>query len=307
MNTEIKKALQEISDLSSFYFSKNGFPVFDVMVPTGSEHVGASNIVLYTEDDDLSKELGRINIKELNDFLDVNKHKVIVETLQDFKRLVPLFDLKESNAYYSITRNFDNFIKDSEDNMIRYPHFYVDSEIQFFQNNSAVRYNTPNAKTRYIENIALGESSLITNDTLLITVGGKALDKLLEKNPLLKQLYSKNISVYKLNDKQLEAKEMFFNVADALFPDAVRDFNVLNHLTIQIKDYNIKLEVSCDKEGICSVIMDNKENSIYKIYDNCLDAAKDIVESFYKSKKENALEDIKNKSNIRNVRIQKIK
>lgn len=60
---------------------ENGFPIYDVMVPTRDGYCSASSIVFYTEDESLLKEFKRFNTEKRKEFL--YNHPESVKTLNE--------------------------------------------------------------------------------------------------------------------------------------------------------------------------------------------------------------------------------
>lgn len=279
--------LENLEGLADFYYSRKGYPVFDIMIVKDNHYASASNMVFYKENELIIQEIRKMEDINLKNFLKENKEHIF--EIENLNEKISLYSLRESNSYINFVKYFDDNMKRSA--IIVYPHFFKEDKLFVYDNITNEKYKSSinNLDGRYMESLELGRLKNIQNEPILVIIEGDGLNKFLEKNPIAKELHLKSTSVYKLTKEQLGAKDMFFNLVDSLFNSVGKkvdiSMNLSEHLDMNLKNASMEYKILCNPNGKCSlgVINHTNQNSTLSCYDSFSKVAVEIIQSVHKT------------------------
>ena len=280
-----KFKFSEIDNITSCYYSHNGYPVFDIMVPTQPGFAGASNIVYYSENETEINKVRTLRSSEYDEFINKNQHSLY--RLQDLRGKVGLYSATESQDYARLLRNFDSFI---ENNYKRIVCKFNKDSIEVYTDFNFQRESITNNEKHFQENNQIAQEKFEKGEMPLLVIKGNSVDLFFKSNPITKKIYDNQKAVLSLNDKQSEAKEVFTNLLDSLFSknEVARIISISDVLNMSFDYKNLNYKLTSYVDGKCSLGIENKENgnSTLVSYPSILKASVQVMRSVHEQKEQ---------------------
>ena len=103
-----KSIIEKADDFSAVLMTENGYPVYDIMVPSTQNYCSASGMAFYTEDDKLLKEFSSLDTQERKAYLIANPQYVknIIEIFKESPEMNHPMPL----AYNHLLPDFENTV-----------------------------------------------------------------------------------------------------------------------------------------------------------------------------------------------------
>lgn len=231
-----KSIIEKADDFSAVLMTENGYPVYDIMVPSTQNYCSASGMAFYTEDDKLLKEFSNLDIKERKAYLIANPQ--YVRSVIDIFKESPEMNHPMPLAYNHLLYDFEGTVKKG---YYGCTHLISDGELLIFHQSQVFQktgYKLDSRKSFSDLNEEL--ESLVANAYKQGTItpegkiSGKALERLKSKNPDI----FKEMSQYQ-NDTLYILKSFKNELLDTCRLTYEKKEDLLIHLEINNKVYDI--------------------------------------------------------------------
>lgn len=257
-----KELIEKADNFTAILLTQNGYPVYDIMVPTNPGYCRASGTAFYVEDDKVLKDFKNLNTKERKEFLLENEQYIkkvddIFKTSPEMRHPMPL-------AYTHLINDFEGTVKKGNYGCT---HLIEDGKLLIFHQNE-VFY-----KTGYKRDIEKNFIELYDEISTLVSkaykegkitpegeISGNGLARLKAKNPSI----FKEMNAYQSNI--LEIIKSFKNeMLDVCRLTYDKEDDVIVHLEINQNSYDINIPK--EKKQLISYSLDDKKTEFKNVHD----------------------------------------
>ncbi len=281
-----KATIEKADSFNAVLMTENGFPIYDVMVPTRDGYCSASSIVFYTEDENLLKEFKDLSTEKRKEFL--YNHPESVKTLNEVFSYSKEMHHPMPLAYNHLLYDFERTIRQGNYGCT---HLIKDNELLIFHQSSLF------ARTGYKINNHKEFNDLYDElEKLVVTeykegkiqpdgvIKGKAVERLKSKNPEI----FKELSKYQ--DNVLDVVKTFkYELLDHCRLTYDKSDDLIIHLEVNEIKYDIKVPKNA-KENIELICNHEREE---------LKNVTELIDNIYEKVTHNRLTNFKAKMKIK--------
>lgn len=266
-----KATIERADNFTAVLMTNNGYPVYDIMVPTRPGYCSASGIAFYTEDEEVLKTFSKLDTEERKEYL--LKHPENIKTVSD------IF-FKSSEMRHPISMAYNHLVYAFEDTVKKgnygCTHLIEGDKLLIFHQSSVFRktgYKIDNTKEfddlyTEIQNLvakAYKEGTITPEGE----IHGKALERLKAKNPEM----FKEMSKYQ--SKTLDMLKSFKNeLLDHCKLSYHKEDNLLVNIEINHKTYSLSIPKS--KKELLSLKINDEEKLLPNINELMIEIYNDV-------------------------------
>lgn len=257
-----KATIEKADNITAVLMTENGYPVYDIMVPSKPGYCTASGLAFYTEDEKMLKEFSELRTEEQKQYL-LSHPDSIVHVHELFQK-IPEMRHPMPLAYNHLLNDFEKTIRHGNYGCT---HFIESDKLHVFHQNQVFHktgYKINNHKETNelydeIETLVakLHKSGEIVADGV---ISGKALERLKARNPEVFKEMTKNQA------QVLDILKSFKNeLLDhcRLTYDKGQEFII--HIEINNKSYDVTVPAKA-KQSL-SLTIDNDKKDFKNIHD----------------------------------------